>query len=376
MSSLSLFASEPAPPEGQPSHEDVRDVAARVAAWQRRHGRRHLPWQDQHDPYRIWLSEIMLQQTQVVTVIDYYQRFLARFPELRDLADAPEDEVLRLWAGLGYYARARNLHRCAQVIRDHWGGQFPPDAERIATLPGIGRSTAAAIAAFAYGERSPILDGNVKRVFARYFGVHGPVASSRCDKALWRLAEAAVAEAPGDLDMAAYTQGLMDLGSGPCTRGKPDCASCPLAQGCHARQHGLQQVLPTPKPRKAQPERHCHMLVLSHRRAVLLARQPAPGIWGGLWSLPRYDDLDALRDACAARGLPAGGLDALPPLLHVFTHFRLHIQPWRLDAGAGHAPATAEGEAWIPAGELADSALPAPVKALLTTLYPPAAGNG
>jgi len=364
------------PPEGQASHQDVRDVAARVVAWQRQYGRRHLPWQNQHDPYRIWLSEIMLQQTQVATVIDYYQRFLVRFPDLNTLAEAPEDDVLRLWAGLGYYARARNLHRCAQVIRDHWGGRFPPDAVQIATLPGIGRSTAAAIAAFAYGERSPILDGNVKRVFARYFGVYGPVTSSRCDKALWRLAEAALHAAPAALDMAAYTQGLMDLGSGPCTRSRPNCADCPLSQGCHAYQYGLQQTLPTPRPRKTQPERHCHMLVLAHRNRILLNRQPTPGIWGGLWSLPRYDSLLALQTACAARSLPGDRLDELPPMQHVFTHFRLHIQPWQLEIDRGTEPIKTPEEAWFPAIELASSALPAPIKTLLTSLYPAQVGNG
>ena len=203
------------------------DFAPRIVAWQRQHGRHDLPWQNTRDPYRIWLSEIMLQQTQVATVIPYYERFLQRFPDVAALAAAAQEDVMPYWAGLGYYARARNLHRCAQEIARDWNGRFPPTAEAIATLPGIGRSTAAAIAAFAYGERSPILDGNVKRVFTRHFGIAGDPAKRETEQRLWALADAQVDAAPG-LDMAAYTQGLMDLGATLCTRGKPACDRCPV----------------------------------------------------------------------------------------------------------------------------------------------------
>lgn len=264
------------------------DFAPRIVAWQRQHGRHDLPWQNTRDPYRIWLSEIMLQQTQVATVIPYYERFLQRFPDVAALAAAAQEDVMPYWAGLGYYARARNLHRCAQEIARDWNGRFPPSAEAIATLPGIGRSTAAAIAAFAYGERSPILDGNVKRVFTRHFGIAGDPARREIEQRLWALADAQVEAAPG-LDMAAYTQGLMDLGATLCTRGKPACERCPVADTCVARREGRQAELPTPKARKAIPERETAMLVLQHQGAFLLQQRPEPGIWGGLWSLPEFD---------------------------------------------------------------------------------------
>ena len=215
------------------------DFAFRIATWQARSGRQGLPWQGTTDPYRIWLSEIMLQQTQVGTVIPYYLRFLERFPDIAALAAASQEEVMPYWAGLGYYARARNLHRCAQAVAAGWSGRFPPTAEQIACLPGIGRSTAAAIAAFAYGERSPILDGNVKRVFTRHFGIEGDPSRRAVDQRLWELADAQVAAAPG-LNMPAYTQGLMDLGATLCTRGKPECGQCPVADTCVARRDGRQ----------------------------------------------------------------------------------------------------------------------------------------
>ena len=221
------------------------EFSPRIVAWQRLRGRHDLPWQNTRDPYRIWLSEIMLQQTQVATVIPYYERFLARFPDVAALAAAAQEDVMPYWAGLGYYARARNLHRCAQEIARDWQGRFPPTAEAIATLPGIGRSTAAAIAAFAYGERSPILDGNVKRVFTRHFGIAGDPSKREVEQRLWALADTQVEVAP-DLDMAAYTQGLMDLGATLCTRGKPACDKCPVADTCVARREGRQAELPTP----------------------------------------------------------------------------------------------------------------------------------
>ena len=220
------------------------EFSPRIVAWQRLHGRHDLPWQNTRDPYRIWLSEIMLQQTQVATVIPYYERFLARFPDVAALAAAAQEDVMPYWAGLGYYARARNLHRCAQEIARDWQGRFPPTAEAIATLPGIGCSTAAAIAAFAYGERSPILDGNVKRVFTRHFGIAGDPSKREVEQRLWALADTQVEVAP-DLDMAAYTQGLMDLGATLCTRGKPACDKCPVADTCVARREGRQAELPT-----------------------------------------------------------------------------------------------------------------------------------
>ena len=227
------------------------EFSPRIVAWQRLRPPRS-PWQNTRDPYRIWLSEIMLQQTQVATVIPYYERFLARFPDVAALAAAAQEDVMPYWAGLGYYARARNLHRCAQEIARDWQGRFPPTAEAIATLPGIGRSTAAAIAAFAYGERSPILDGNVKRVFTRHFGIAGDPSKREVEQRLWALADTQVEVAP-DLDMAAYTQGLMDLGATLCTRGKPACDKCPVADTCVARREGRQAELPTPRRARRCP---------------------------------------------------------------------------------------------------------------------------
>ncbi|MFP4905238.1 A/G-specific adenine glycosylase, partial [Paraburkholderia sp. BR14261] len=243
-------------PAGAYPAELLTGFAPRLIAWQREHGRHDLPWQNTRDPYRIWLSEIMLQQTQVSTVIPYYTRFLERFPTVEALAAAPDDDVMALWAGLGYYSRARNLHRCAQVVADTHGGKFPQTVEALAELPGIGRSTAAAIASFAFGARETILDGNVKRVLARVFGVEGFPGEKRVENAMWTLAETLV---PGpeasDADVSAYTQGLMDLGATLCGRGKPDCARCPFAQDCVANTTGRQRELPAARPKKAVPTR-------------------------------------------------------------------------------------------------------------------------
>lgn len=353
----------PAWPAGAPA-----DAASRIAAWQRRAGRHGLPWQRTRDPYRIWLSEIMLQQTQAATVVPYYERFLALFPTVVDLADAPQDAVLRAWAGLGYYARARNLHRCAQVLRDEHGGRFPATAAELARLPGIGPSTAAAVAAFAYGERAPILDGNVRRVLARYFAVEGDPAAARTVRRLWEHARALIDAAPAGLDMAAYTQGQMDLGATICTRTRPDCARCPLAPDCQARIRNRQDELPTPRARRAQPLRHCWMLIAECDGRVLLERRPDTGIWGGLWTLPQFEDAAALEAACA--GLAAAGTPlALAAIDHVFTHFRLRIQPCWLRLPGAAPTAAGEGRAWAPIGNLDAHGMPAPVARLLAGLY-------
>ena len=344
------------------------DAASRIVVWQRESGRHGLPWQQTRDPYRIWLSEIMLQQTQAATVVPYYTRFLGLFPTVTDLADAPQDAVLRAWAGLGYYARARNLHRCAQTLRDAHGGRFPDSAAELAQLPGIGPSTAAAIAAFAYGERAPILDGNVRRVLARYFALEGDPTTTAASRQLWHHAHALIEAAPADLDMAAYTQGQMDLGATVCTRTRPDCARCPLAARCQARIQGRQDELPTPRARKTQPLRHAWLLIAECADHVLLERRPDAGIWGGLWTLPQFEDAGALAAACA--GLDA---DTAPQTLaafdHVFTHFRLHIQPaWLRMTGAVPADGGPDRR-WVPVGNLAAYGMPAPVTRLLAGIY-------
>jgi A/G-specific adenine glycosylase len=348
------------------------NFAHRIVNWQSVHGRQGLPWQDTKDPYRIWLSEIMLQQTQVVTVIPYYQRFLERFPTIAALAAASQEDVMPFWAGLGYYARAHNLHRCAQALVADWGGKFPPSATEISTLPGIGRSTAAAIAAFAYAERSPILDGNVKRVFTRHFGIDGEPAKREIEQRLWQLADAQVEQAP-DLNMARYTQGLMDLGATLCTGGKPDCARCPVGNTCVAKRDGRQQELPTPKARKTLPERKTGMLVLHHQGAIFLQQRPSPGIWGGLWSLPEFDAENSPQAAARTLGLNANDHYELAAFAHTFSHYRLHVRPCYMSVNKPPSTRLSDSAAmahcWISGDQLASVALPAPVKKLLTDLF-------
>lgn len=342
--------------------------ANRVAGWQKKAGRHHLPWQATRDPYRIWLSEIMLQQTQVATVLPYYSRFLERFPCVHALAQASQDDVMPYWAGLGYYARARNLHRCAQQLIQYWGGKFPEKIDDIEQLPGIGRSTAAAIAAFAYGQRTPIMDGNVKRVFTRYFGIYGPPSQRAVETILWQTADAVVSAAPQNLDMAAYTQGLMDLGSMHCTRSRPACSLCPLRDLCYAQIEARQHELPSAKPKKKNDERQCKMLIVQSRRCVLLERQPSPGIWGGLWSLPRYDDIQALQSACLSWGQSIDQAHKAATLPHTFSHFKLYIEPWFLSCTTPIVAQPGPAQSWVPINQLARTALPAPIRKLLTEL--------
>lgn len=336
-----------------------------LIAWQRDAGRHDLPWQNTRDPYRIWLSEIMLQQTQVSAAIPYYQRFVARFPDLASLARADQDGVLSLWSGLGYYARARNLHRAARQVFDLHSGVFPRRFESIEALPGVGRSTAGAIAVFAFGDRRPILDGNVKRVLARSFGIEGYPGDKRVQDVLWRLAESLLPES----GLEAYTQGLMDLGAGVCTRAQPQCDACPLAARCVARNEGRVGVLPAPRPRKALPLRATSMLVLRHGALVLLERRPSAGIWGGLWSLPEIDPAAQVEQACAERyGVQIGRVSALPVVHHGFTHFRLDITPVQIDVTRVSPRAEAPGRVWLTVGDAIGAAIPGPVRAILRQL--------
>lgn len=340
------------------------------------HGRHHLPWQNTKDPYRIWLSEIMLQQTQVATVLGYYQRFLERFPTVTALATATQEEVMPYWAGLGYYARARNLHKCAQTIQQQYGGEFPRNSALLAELPGIGPSTAAAVAAFAYGERAPIMDGNVKRVFCRYFGIYGLTHLRATEKQLWALAHEALDVAPADLNMAAYTQGQMDLGAQVCSRGQPNCAACPLQKGCYALKHQAQTELPTPKPRKSTPERNCHMLILQKNNKVLMEQRPDSGIWGGLLSLPQFEDETQLRQFMQQQGLSKHSAQKMAELSHTFSHFKLHITPWWLqkpvtslhEKAPSYTPEASQQ--WLALADINQAALPAPVLKLLQGITP------
>ena len=263
----------------------MTDFSTRLIAWQKQHGRHDLPWQNTTDPYAIWVSEIMLQQTQVTAVIGYYSKFMQRFPTIAALAGATQDEVLQHWSGLGYYSRARNLHNAAQTIMDEHNGVFPGDFATIQTLPGIGRSTAAAIASFAFNQVQTILDGNVKRVLTRHFAIEGWPGTPKIEKELWLLAEQLLPQT----DMVAYTQGLMDLGATLCTRSKPQCTRCPLTASCAALQQQRVNQLPTPKPRKTVPEKNTTMLVLLEGDSVMLEKRPSTGIWGGLWSFPELE---------------------------------------------------------------------------------------
>jgi len=336
------------------------DFASRLVAWQRDYGRHDLPWQGGDDPYPVWLSEIMLQQTQVETVVPYFRRFLTCFPDLRALAAADEEAVLSLWSGLGYYSRARNLHAAARRIALAHGGRFPEDVEAIRALPGVGRSTAAAIAAFAFGHRCAILDGNVKRVLSRIFAVDGWPGEKAVENRLWRLAESLL---PED-DIRAYTQGIMDLGATVCTRASPRCGACPFEDDCLANRQGRQRELPGPRPRKALPEKAAGMLVLLRAREVLLEKRPSSGIWGGLWSLPECAETDDPLTAARRLGLEADAAEALPAISHSFTHFRLFIRPWALRVRS--LPTVDEpGRLWLPLDDLEGAALPAPVRRIL-----------
>jgi A/G-specific adenine glycosylase len=337
------------------------DFAQRLITWQKQHGRKGLPWQGTSDPYRVWLSEIMLQQTQVATVIPYYQRFLARFPTLADLAAAPVDDVMPLWSGLGYYARARNLHKCAQAVVAKHGGEFPRDAALIAELPGIGRSTANAIASFCFGTQTPILDGNVKRVFARCFGIEGFPGTLKVEREMWALAEQLM---PVN-NTGTYTQAQMDLGATLCTRGKPLCNRCPLSERCVAYRDNRVSELPTPRPKKVVPERESIFLVMQGPQGILLEQRPPSGIWGGLLCLPELPvGADAAHHAQQHYGVTALQWQELPALRHTFTHFRLTLRP--LHASVTQSPAAMESNLrWLAAADYAAAALPTPIRTLL-----------
>jgi A/G-specific adenine glycosylase len=345
----------------------------RIVAWQRSHGRHDLPWQNTRDPYRVWLSEIMLQQTQVATVLDYYPRFLQRFPDVAALAAAPLDDVLALWSGLGYYSRARNLHRCAQVVVAEHDGAFPRSAQTLTELPGIGRSTAAAIAAFCFGERVAILDGNVKRVLTRVLGFDGDLAVAANERALWAHAEALL---PAHA-IERYTQGLMDLGATLCASRAPRCGACPVQASCVAYAQGRPERYPVKTRRTARGARSNALLWLTDaQQRVWLTQREARGVWAGLWTLPLFDSIDALRTLTST--WPGQG-QALTPIDHALTHFDWRLEPWRMAlASRVAAKRIAQVEAALPPGAwfaLEDAlalGLPAPIRKLLTgpRLYP------
>jgi A/G-specific adenine glycosylase len=337
----------------------VNGFAGRVVAWQRSHGRMGLPWQNTRDPYRVWLSEVMLQQTQVATVLGYYERFLARFPDVKALARAEVDEVLALWSGLGYYSRARNLHGCAREVVALHKGEFPGSAQALQTLPGIGRSTAAAIASFCFGERVAILDGNVKRVLTRVLGWRGDLAVAANERKLWDEAQALL---PRRDAMPRYTQGLMDLGATVCLAGRPACAACPVQDMCVARAEGAPEGYPV-KTRKLKRTAQALWLLRAQAAdgSVWLEKRPPAGIWGGLHCLPVFDSREALQAAVPAR--TRARLRDEAPFLHVLTHKDLHLHPVAAQVPQA-SMRNAEG-AWFASDEWAQLGLPAPIRRLL-----------
>lgn len=345
------------------------ELATQVVRWQAAHGRNHLPWQNTRDAYRVWLSEIMLQQTQVATVLEYYTRFLARFPDVRQLAAAAQDEVLALWSGLGYYSRARNLHRCAQIVVHQHGGEFPRTVDELAALPGIGRSTAGAIAAFCFGARAPILDANVRRVLTRVLGFGADLAEAKNERALWQQAEALLPRQDLSHAMPRYTQGLMDLGAGICLPRNPNCLLCPLQEACVARRDGNPQDYPV-RTRKLKRSAQAWWLLLRQDGAsrLWLERRPPTGIWAGLYCPPVYDSRAALDEAlqlhasCDARDLPA--------FTHVLTHRDLHLHPvLARDATPRPDAHCAEQQSgWFAPAQWPALGLPAPVRKLLASL--------
>jgi A/G-specific adenine glycosylase len=340
------------------------DLAAQVVRWQARHGRNNLPWQDCRDPYRVWLSEIMLQQTQVATVLDYFPRFLNRFPDVRSLAAAQLDDVLALWSGLGYYSRARNLHACATRVVAAHGGEFPRSAQLLQALPGIGRSTAGAIASICFGERAAILDGNVRRVLTRVLGYGHDLAQGAHERALWELATGLLPTRDLQRAMPRYTQGMMDLGATVCLARNPQCETCPLAQLCLARREGKPEKYPV-KTRKLKRSAQSLWLLRAQTRdgAVWLSQRPTPGVWAGLYCLELFDSRDALEAAVPSRYRSALQDDAV--VKHVLTHKDLYLHPVQVRLAAGALKRA--GGAWFAADQWPALGLPAPVRKLLAT---------
>lgn len=338
------------------------DFATRVVQWQAQHGRNDLPWQNTRDPYRVWLSEIMLQQTQVATVKGYFERFLGRCPDVATLAAASLDEVLGLWSGLGYYSRARNLHRCAQQVMERFSGSFPCDAQTLATLPGIGPSTAAAIASLCFAERVAILDANVKRVVARVQGFDADVAQAAHARALWDAASALLPKAPqASQQMPRYTQGMMDLGAMVCTPKRPLCMHCPVQQDCAAFKAGDPERYPVRSRRHKRSSQSLWLLwAQSASGAVWLSKRPTPGVWAGLYCLPLFASEDALRQSLPPAWAQSLRID--PGFVHVLTHKDLHLHPCHLPMGEETLPG--EGR-WVAAAEWPGLGLPAPVRKLL-----------
>ena len=344
--------------------EAINAFAARVLEWHAVHGRKNLPWQVA-DPYCVWVSEIMLQQTQVQTVIPYYDRFLQSFPDVVALADAPIDAVLDHWSGLGYYARARNLHKTAQIVRDEHGGSFPADFDEVVALPGIGRSTAGAILSLALSQRHPILDGNVKRVLARHEAIAGWPGKTAVANELWEVAERRTPHR----NVASYTQAMMDLGATLCTRSRPRCGECPVNEDCRARLEDTIDLFPGRKPKKERPLRSTTMVLAVHDGSVYLERRPPAGIWGGLWSLPELANDDVGRWCQETLDVPGNGAEAWNTLRHSFSHYDLDIRPVVVRiAASSRRVADGEGVTWHRLDQSPPGGIAAPVRKLIDSL--------
>ena len=339
--------------------------AATLLNWFDLHGRKNLPWQQNINAYRVWVSEIMLQQTQVTTVIPYYQRFMQRFPDAASLSAAALDDVLHLWTGLGYYARARNLHKTAQQIVEVYQGEFPNSVEALQNLPGIGRSTAGAICAIAFNQQATILDGNVKRVLARYHAIGGWPGKTAVSKLLWEKAEEYT---PGERT-ADYTQAIMDLGATLCTRSKPDCPGCPLQQDCIAFRQKRQSDFPGSKPKKTQPVKNILLLIMRNNRGqVLLEKRPATGIWGGLWSFPECGQEGEIAPLCLNYGLKVKSWQSLPQQRHTFSHFHLDYRPTIVETEQQSAVMDTPPLIWHDPDEPLTQGTATPIKNLLTEI--------
>lgn len=342
--------------------------SAAILQWFDQHGRKHLPWQQNKTPYRVWVSEIMLQQTQVTTAIPYYERFMQLFPDLPALANANIDEVLHAWAGLGYYTRARNLHRAAQMVMQDFHGQFPDTLESLQLLPGIGRSTAGAILSIAYQQRATILDGNVKRVLARYLGETEPVNEKSVEMKLWQAAENFTPQQRCD----DYTQAVMDLGATLCTRSKPDCAHCPLVSHCKAYAEDMTHLLPAKKATRGIPTRTATFLVLQSGTHVYLQKRPAQGIWGGLWSLPQLDgkpNKKRIREFCLTElHLPVSKLSTQASFRHTFSHYHLEIHPVLIQTTMPAKVMECSDQIWYNPDDPAAVGLPKPIQTILRNL--------
>ena len=340
----------------------MKSLAGRLITWHAKSGRHHLPWQQSKDPYNVWVSEIMLQQTQVATVIDYYHRFMKKFPNIKALADADEEEVMQLWSGLGYYRRARFLHEGAQTIMEEMAGVFPAQFDMMMKIPGIGRSTAGAISAFSFNQKKAILDGNVKRVFSRYFLVTEWTGLPKTEKKLWDYAESLLP----DKNIATYTQALMDLGATVCNK-KPLCETCPLKETCLAFQKNKVHLVPAPRPHKKIPTETTHMVIIKHHDEVLLIKRPQGGIWGGLWSLPQHEDQSATSKAWIKKyfGLEASLIEKDLKASTTFTHYKLDITYSILEAKSQRAKLP---HTWLSINTLEGAAIPAIIKRILLKL--------